>query len=442
MRLLRFGLVLFCLTPFLHTPLLQAQSAAPQLSPKAAYDDAMRPFEATRRSISNWSDIEIDALKVTISRAATACRERDVKTLTGADLIDYARLCALGQQWPTVVVATDRYIKADAPEKPLLKQAYVAKVDAELHIKDEPNALTDALAMLKAVPYDQLVAQAVDETVDFMELMYTADALTLEAARQPILLKKFAAAASTSTKLSPQTQPPPQTLHELYAEGLIYASIQQLANKPADAAKTLAELHAILPEKLNPDDLIPIAAARRRYSFLGKPLPSIEMRELLSLPNRLPDLPAQHAVTALLLFPDWCTQCVRIGKDFPQTVFQVEGHEAYFYGLMAETLPPATKVTVGPGEAPPRPGPRQILAETPTVIVPPSVLTQFAAEDFPLLIMADSHGIVRIVQSVSDDVLQPGGTMDTAVARIAATWPLAAPAAPKSAPALPSAGSH
>lgn len=434
MRSLRFGLALFCLSSCLN-----AQSA-PQLSPGAAYDDAMRPFDATRHSIANWSDIEIDALKVTIARAAAACHERDVKSFHGAELIDYAKLCALGQAWPMVVDATDRYIKADTPDKPMLPQAYVAKVDAELHLKDEAPALADALQMLKAVPYDPLVAQAVDETVDYMELMYTADALTLEAARRPILMRLLteAAAAPGNKPASGATAKPTQSLHELYAEGLIYASIQQLANKPEEAAKTVAEFSAALPAKLAPDELIPIAAARKRYSFLGKPLPEIEMRESLSLPNRLPELPAQHAVTALLLFPDWCSQCIRIGKDFPQTVFQVEGNEAYLFGLMAQTLPPATKVTVGSGEPQPRPGPRELLAETPTVVVPPGVLTQFAAEDFPLLIMTDSHGVVRLLQSVSDDVLQPGGTLDTAVSRVGKTWPLNPPkpaAAPPASPA-------
>lgn len=423
MRPLCFALALSCLSVS-----VSAQSA-PQLSPRAAYEDAMRPLDATRHSIANWSDIEIDALKVTIARAATACKEHDVKTLADAALIDYAKLCALGQAWPAVVDATGRYIHADTPSKPLLNRAYAEKVDAELRIKDEPAALTDALAMLQAVPYDSLLAQAVDEAVDYMELANTADALTLEAARQPLLFQKLKEAASGPVKPASESQPAnvPQSLHELYVETLLYASIQLLANKPEEAAATVAALDATLPEKISPDDLIPIAAARKRYSFIGKPLSEIAMREALSLPKLLPELPAHHAVTALLLFPDWCSQCVRMGKDFPQTVFQVERSEAYLYGLMAETLTPATKVKVAQGEAPRRPSPREMLAETPTIVVPPSVLTQFAAEDFPLLILADSHGIVRIVQSVGEDALQPGGTLDSAVGLVARTWPLNPP---------------
>jgi len=403
---------------------LQTPAPPPQLSPKAAYDDAMHPLEATRHSIANWSDAEKQALQVAVGRAATECAARDPKTFSGDALIDLARLCALGQAWPVVVQTTKLYISADAPTKPLLNQAYAAQVDAELHLKDETSALAGALAMLKAVPYDALVAEVVDEAIAYMQFVHTRDALTLGAARQPLLLANLRTARTPADPTLPPPTIAPQSIHDLYAAGIAFAALQQLANQPDAARSTLAALDAAVPTDLAPDESIPITAARKRYTFLGQPLPQIRMLDSLSMPNKLPELPAHGAITALLLFPDWCAQCVQLGPQFAQTVFMVEGREAYLYALLAETLPPKPKRPPVKDAPPDPPTPRELLAETPTVVVPPSVLTQFAADDFPFLIIADAHGIIRVIQPAAEDVLQPGGTLDSAVAVVGRTWPI------------------
>jgi hypothetical protein len=408
--------------------------APPQLSPKAAYTDAMHPLEVTRHSIANWSDIEIDALKIAIANAATACAARSPKTFSGETLIDLAHLCALGQSWPAVVESAGLYIAADTPTKPLLTTAYAVKIDAELHTKDEANALTDSLAMLQAVPYDSLVAETVDEAIDYMQFLYTAHALRIDALRQPLLLAKIRATQPTPDAAATN---PPQSTHELYATGTAFAALQQLANKPDAAAATIADLDATLPTTLTPDDTIPIAAARKRYAFLGRQLPNVAMLESLSMPNnKLPQLPAAGAITARLIFPDTCAQCLRMGSLFPPSVFLVNGHEAYLYGMIAEVAPQQPKPAPSKDAPPPRPTPREILAETPTIVVPASVLTQFAAEDFPFLIVADSHGIVRLIQPADYDVVQSGGALDSAIALIAETWPAPGPK-PASTPAIP-----
>jgi hypothetical protein len=411
----------------------QPTAPPPQLSPKAAYDDAMHPLEVTRHSIANWSDTEVQALTVAIANAATECAARDPKTFAGDALIDLARLCALGQSWPAVVQTTALYISSDAPSKPRLNQAYEAQIDAQLHLKDEHSALTGAQAMLGAVPYDALVAETIDEAIGYMQLVHTTDAITLDAARQPLLLATLRAPRTPADPTQPSPAFPPQSIHELYAAGISYAALQQLANQPDAAQSTLAALDAAVPTNLIPDDAIPIAAARKRYAFLGQPLPAIHLLNSLSMPNRLPELPAHSAMTALLLFPDWCAQCVRLGPQLPQSVFLVEGREAYVYVLLAETSTPKPKALPAKDAPPEKPAPRDLLAETPTVVVPPSVLTQFAADDFPFLIIADAHGVIRLLQPVSEDVLQSGGTLDSAVGLIGQNWPLR-PGAPASDP--------
>ena len=443
----------FLLTTLLFSATALAQTPPPQqLSPKAAYYDAMHPLDVTRHSVANWSDVEIAALKVAINRAQKGCAARDPKSYTGEDLIDLVRLCSLGQRWPSVVQAATLYINADTPAKPLLAQAYAGQIDADLHLKDEAAALVSARTMLTAVPYDTLTAETIGEAVSYMQFVDTSDALALATARQPLLLARLQATASSATEATPSADEPPQSLHELYADGLALPALQQLAKlPPADVAATVTALDAALPQTLSPDDAIPIAASRRRYALLGKPLPKIAGLSYLSMPNELPELPAKNALTALLLFPDWCAQCVRMGSQFPETVFTVEGHEAYVYGLLAQTVPPRKPMLPPPGstakDAPASTAylpsdynpsdAANLLRETPTIVVGPALLDQFAATDVPLLILTDPQGIVRVVQPVDQDALTRGGTIDSAIARVGAQWPSPLLTPKKPAPGVP-----
>jgi hypothetical protein len=455
---LKLSLLTILLLPTISLAQNPTPAPPPQLSPKAAYDDAIHPLELTRQSMSNWSDTEVGALTVSMAHAKAGCAARDPKTFTGADLIDLARLCALGQSFPTVVDAATRYIAADTP-KPQLTSAYASLIDAQLHLKDETAAFTSAQAMLTAVPYDTLTAEALNEAIGFMQFVYTPDALTLALARQPHLLSTLTATAAALTPIpnNPNAEPP-QSIHDLYADALALAALQQLAKAPpASIAATLTTLDAALPATLTPDDAIPIALSRRRYALLGQPLPNLAhpthptiphkpvALTTLDLPNSLPDLPAKNAITALLLFPDWCAQCLRMATKLPQTVFTVAGHEAYLYGLLAQTFPPnpppTTQSTVAkpftPADA------ANDLAGTPTLIVDPSFLDQFAVTDVPFLIITDTQGILRVLQPVSDDAINSGGTIDAAIARVGAQWPspnLAPPfpyPTPKSPPSTP-----
>jgi hypothetical protein len=431
-----------------------------QLSPKAAYDQAMHPLEQTRHSISNWSDSEVAAMMVSIGNATRECAARDVTTFAGEDLIDVARLCALGQNWPAVIQAANLYIKAPAsiaPGKPKLTQAYAALVDAQLRAKDGPGAVASAKAMLAAVPYDAVAADAVDEVLDYTHFLDTGDAVAVAALRQPALLQRLGslqqaanaptapapgvAAPAAATAATAAATPPAQTAHDLYADGIAYAALQQLAGYPAaDVATTVDLLEAALPQALAPDEAILIAVLRKRYALLGKPLPDVSAMQFLGTAGTEPQLPMDHAVNALLLFPDWCAQCIRMGARLPVGKFVVDGHDAFLYALLAptqaQTPKPASPPLATAAPAPFNPADAtNMMRGTPTLVVPKRLLDQFAATDVPYLIVTDAAGIVRVLQPVSDDAILPGDTIDSAIARVAAQWPAA-----KSADAAPGSG--
>lgn len=406
---------ILCISP------LVAQTPPPaptQLSPKAAYADAMQPLESTRAQVANWSDAEIAALKVTITRAAEDCQARHPEDFNGDTLIDLAKLCALGQSWAAVVQSTTRYINAADSPRPRLGEAYAAQIDANLHLKDHVSALAGAHAMLNAVPYNALTAEAIDEVLAYMQFAYTSDALALAALRQPPLLTNMKLAALPASRVS--NEPNPQSIHELYDDGLLLASLQQLAGKPDAAHDTMTALDASLPAALDSDDLIPITASRRRYALLGSPLPELRLAAYLRHPDPLPQIPAANAITALLLFPDWCAQCVRMGKSFPETVFTVAGHEAYLYGLLDETVPP-NKTPSSDGFNPADSS--LLLEQTPTLVIPGTDFERFAVNGFPFLVITDAHGIVRVAQPIDPNAIQPGNTVDTAIACVGDHWP-------------------
>ncbi len=133
-----------------------SQSAvAPQVSPEAAYEQSLHPLDVVRKSMDNWSDSELAAFSVGVKIAGEACRERTPEQFIGDDLIAYARLCSLAQNWPVMGAAAARYIDSTDAAKPQLATAYGYKLESALRAQDEPQILAVERAMLAAVPRGQ-----------------------------------------------------------------------------------------------------------------------------------------------------------------------------------------------------------------------------------------------------------------------------------------------
>jgi hypothetical protein len=67
--------------------------------------------------------------------------------------------------------------------------------------------------------------------------------------------------------------------------------------------------------------------------------------------------------------------------------------------------------------------PDVLLADTPTILIPNVTLREFAAADFPLLVVTDHSGIVRWIERAPDDALQSNGDIDNIVQQLLTTWP-------------------
>ena len=320
-------------------------------TPQAAYDQAVRPFDLVRRSPFNWSEIEIDALKTATLTAKASCTARSAKEFEGDELLAYSRLCTFGQAWEPVELAAAKYIQTQpVPSAPgaamrALASAFDYEVQATLRLQKPVAAFRTCQTMLDTVPYDDLVSEAVDSTVPYLQLSDLDKALMILHHRQPILLAMLRTPAQAGTA-------PALPLRTLYAEATALPAMQQYAGQPGAAAASFAELEQALPATLAPDDSIAIAESRKRYGLLGTVLPKIDTFAWLWDSSGRGVPPAINGSfgsgTALLLFPDWCNQCVAQHPQFLPVWTRWNRANVRFFILLAQA------------EAPPKAAPKEV----------------------------------------------------------------------------------
>jgi len=300
--------------------LLTAQAQSPsssKFSPQGAYDQATRPLDITRRSPQNWSEVELAALKIATDQANTDCASHSPDQFTGEDLLAYARLCALGQDWKPVQEAAANYLNAQNAIAPVervlgsksLAIAFDYEVQASLRLKDpvmlfvplKPcsrlSPTTNSHRMLPIVLFTTFNSSIPTRRSHFWP------------SAKPILLSLIRAHVASNSP-TPSSFHPAFSLHALYADAIAFPAMQQFANQLKAGAAAFTELEATLPISLSPDDTALITETRRQYLLLGSHLPTITTFTWLPDPAAVgipPELNANSgSATVLLLFPDWC----------------------------------------------------------------------------------------------------------------------------------------
>ena len=396
------------------------------LSPGAAYREAMQPVEVVHRSIANWSSSEQASLAIAVKNGSVACSAHPASEYFGEDLVDLARLCDLGLNWPATLEATGRYL-GDSKNLSQRGEAYALTIDAELRLKDESSALRDAKAMLEALPYDATTASASDEALDYMELRYTADAIALAAKREPLLLAALGRQVPSVDEEKARRPSATPTVAGLYQQATRLATLQQLNGELAQSELTVKTLNDAFSSPVSIDDRLAIERIVRQYHLLGQPLASLALSASLDGTRHLPQIPSHDAITVLLVFPDWCAQAIHLAEAIPKGVFTVEKHEASMYGVLVETVEqtkPSSPLTwaidasrnFNPAYA------EAYLRGTQTVAVTSRLLTSLNTLELPLLIGLDQNGIVRYTGVPDDNALQPGQTVDSVVSLIGKHW--------------------
>ena len=467
-RLLR-TLCVPCLLLLARTVTAQTTStAAPpadpllQLSPQAAYDQAMLPVVIVHRSVANWSVSEAASLSVAVAQAQTFCKARSSAPYSNADLLGLARLCALGQQWNAVLDASNRLLSTLptplAPQGTILAApspratALSFKIEAALNLQDPATALATGQSLLATEPYSALTQQITDTLIRYLQLVQTGDALNLAGKRLDRILPLLSASGPLTRNeqmagagSQTVTMPAPSgadiiPAHELYTAALAAPTLLQLeANAPA-AAQTLTTIEAAVPSQLGTDEFTLIQLARRRYQLLDASLPQIPASVSLFSPAETPRINRNFgAATVLLIFPDWCAQCVRVGTEqFMPFLARHAGENIHLYGLLAQLHPPPVAAAPAPrrrggptaaaGEtasaSETQPTAADLLRGTPTLVVASSLpITAFATTDFPLLVIADHDGRIRFADTAPENAFIPGSLVDQLITRVVELWP-------------------
>lgn len=444
---------------------VSAQSPAnstSQFDPQTAFEQATHPFDIVRRSPQNWSEIELSALKTMTDQAKGDCDTHSVAEFSGKILLYYARLCTLGQDWEPVQDAATKFINTATSSGESetssrdLATAYDYKVQACLRLNDAKQAFDTAVRMLHSAPYDDLASEATTSVVRYTQMLHSDWALTILSQRQPMLLALIRTHASEG-RTSPSVLPN-ISIQNLYEQAIALPTMQQFNNQPREAASSYSEIEASLPKMLSSDEQSGIAAVRRQYLLIGSRLPRIDTFAWLPDPQGVGTRPAINAnkgsATVLLLFPSWCNQCVALHTDFPSASRRLLVNDARFFALLAQTEPPpkhaapedvtkaksnhASGSTTDQIKLKPdvphtelqlqvKPTAATLLVGTPTFVVPTHTLDDFAAIDFPLVVVTDHNGIIRWIQIAPDNSLVPGGWIDQVVDHVISNWPSAQP---------------
>jgi len=208
-----------------------------------------------------------------------------------------------------------------------------------------------------------------------------------------------------------------------------------------------------LPARRPPDEAIYIAADRRQYALLGTRFPDLPGAVYLRTATATPGKPNLGESTLFLLFPPWCVQCIRQARDILPSLLRdamVHGSDErlHIYALLADDPPPAeppakpaahvaptgvrrpnqpakpadqANVTVTEGK--PATAEEQLRGTT-TLVVAPSTVTDFNAQNFPFLIAVDHDGIIRLmVPGAPRNLLIQGGPAEQISDTILQLWP-------------------
>jgi thiol-disulfide isomerase/thioredoxin len=387
-----------------------SEPTASAQTPGEIYKAAMHPLEVVRGSLDNWSDAELGALAVGMRKAHDACEAGRVEEYAGDDLYDFARLCALGQDWTNANAAALAYVARKLEKH--RTQAYALSVNALVHMDAVDLADETTLEMLRLLPYDAEVAYAVRYMKDELDMRSSPKALELASEEHAAIV----GALSQRVPLKAAQGDAVMSVGGLFESAMDLAFWQYYAGDTQSATVTVAEIdHALgTTSGLSAEDASRIAAVRLRYGLLGEHLPALSPTRSLESATAKPTLPIGDGTSAVLVFfPDWCGGCRKMMKPLTEFAKVNKTTPIRAFGLVFEDD------SVIPEQA----GHELLLKElkgTSTLVVPPTTVQALGADDFPLGIVLDGHGTVRFIGVLPVNAFNGDGYMEKTIVKVIA----------------------
>ncbi|ADV83828.1 hypothetical protein [Terriglobus saanensis] len=389
MRVLALAVLLLTTNIPAQEPAPTAEQLHGQLPPSSIYDEIMRPLDATRADVGNWSDTELMALTSAMNLSHTECERLDPAPHVGEELYSYARLCSLGRDWKRTYKAATEYVLDDkAPHRP---SAYYLAVQADLnmhHVEDVLLLLKDMDTRLPLTPETNAVYDYVLGLVEFAVPSAGIDAALI---RQPKLLE---AVSGHNPLLTPGVA-------EVSAWHL--QELLRFDNRvPAEIAGALNDLQLAIAARTAPltaTDAYAAAVAQRRYEAIGKPMPAFDVSRTAG-----PKTYGAHLsdVNLYVLYPEDCASCASI----PEAVAVLRKG----LNIRAQAWP---LVEVRPTEIKPSPASTpNPKTDPPTLYTHAELLKQLGATAVPFFVLTDGKGNVRLLTNGSRGWLYSDGNGD------------------------------
>lgn len=365
------------------------------LPPSALYEEIMRPFDATRADLNNWSQIEVDALTEVIKNAHAACARLEQTPREGEELYQLARICALGQAWPSTFSAATRYLRDDHAEH--LVQGYSLAIQADMNMKDLPNVIEQLKEMSQRLPYSEATNGVYEYALMIVQFPQPSTAITIEQIRQAQLMD---AVRGKNATLHPGTAE---------AEVWQYLSLLRFNESPEtqihDLQAELDKAIAARQQPLLPIDAYAVAVARQRYNAIGEVLPSFVVTD--NTDPRKYKLVTPTAANLYMIFPSNCASCARIPEelaDFGKGLNQL----ARAWILVDNSSSTSTTLHAQkehPSQEAPSLLQRSLYTSTP-------ILQTLGGDGIPFYVITDKENRIRFLATGTEAWLKPDGNHD------------------------------
>ncbi|MGB7352921.1 MAG: hypothetical protein WA374_14725 [Acidobacteriaceae bacterium] len=404
----------------------EAQTSSPPfMTPVAAYQYAMEPFNDARNAPDDLTDADKWALRIGMQRANRQCEVLKVQKLIGEDLLTLGKLCLFGQDFEPARETLIAYLESPAPQSPEVGRLLLLRAFLGLHQIAAAESQVESL--LSAFPYDASIHLGFDQIDDAAAASMSADDLgvidRLNEQQLPHILDALAAGGSLKGNgdfVDAAT---------LVRDALRIANSLRFSEKPEDAEKIVGQVSADAASDavVHSASNASIQNALTRYAFFQQPSPVRAFHGVELLPsgatlNRTVLLydpnPAAHRIvrhigketmirmlddrTLVLVFslaspasgPAINKILVQFAKDHITSGMKVVAVTSWAANLGVDVPDPAALAALRVFRA-------TLPAKLPVLIVPDSDLHPFAIDRWPAALLVSGKGRVLWLNTLS-----------------------------------------
>jgi hypothetical protein len=411
------------------------------MTPAAAYQYAMEPFNNARNAPDDLTDADKWALHLGMERANQQCEVLKLQKLIGEDLLTLGKVCLFGQDFEVARENLIAYLELPAPQSPEVGRLLLLRAFLGLH--QIAAAESQAESLLSDFPYDASIHLGIDQIIDAAAASNNADDLGVIGRLEPQQLPHIldALAAGGSLKGNGDFVDAATLVHD----ALRIANDVRFNGKMDDAEKIVGQVSAdaaadpIVHSASNPA----IQNALTRYAFFQQPSPVRAFHGVELLPSgatlhRTVPLydpnPAAHRIvrrigkdtmvrmlddrTLVLIFslaspasgPTINKTLEQLAKDHITPGLQVVAVTSWAANLGVDTPDPAALASLRAFRA-------TLPAKLPVLIVPDSELHPFAIDRWPAALLVSGKGRVLWLDTLSGSdgsILQMERQMESA----------------------------